>query len=191
MFRVPRFLKHLPKDEEERDHDEKAEDDNEHNEQGDIPGFDRDEFKINSEVIQLKKLAYRNHKLDIRVMVTTTDQNVLAEELRALALGFKRAVRDADVDADEFFAEVHQIKFTLYDKHKNTVFAIFLDLQWLRELLDGTMTDEEFANRICEYDNYSKRGRKGNDKRKPDRDGDNGGEGSPDNGGFSGVEDND
>lgn len=142
------------KDENKRDHDdEKAEHDDEHNEQGDIPGFDRDEFEIDSEVIQLKKLAYRNHKLDIRVMVTTTDQDVLAEELRALAPGFERAIRDADVDAEKFFAEVHQIKFTLYDEHKNTVFAIFLDLEWLRALLTDEMTDEEFANRICEYPN--------------------------------------
>ena len=136
------------KDEEERDHDdENAEQDDEHNEQGDIPGFDRDEFEIDSEVIQVKKLAYRNHKLDIRVMVTTTDRDVLAEELRALAPGFRRAIRDANVDAEEFFAEVQQIKFTLYDEHKNTVFAIFLDLQWLRKLLNEEMTDEEFANR--------------------------------------------
>ena len=37
-------------------------------------------------------------------MVTTTDRDVLAEELQALAPGFERALRDADVE--EFFAEV-------------------------------------------------------------------------------------
>ena len=84
-------------------------------------------------------------------MVTTTDRDVLAEELRALAPGFERAIRDTDVDAEQFFAEVHQIKFTLYDERKNTVFAIFLDLKWLRVLLRDEMTDEEFVNRICEY----------------------------------------
>lgn len=128
-------------DEEEPDHGDEKE------EQQDIPGFDRDEFDIDSDVIRVKKLAYRDHRLDIRVMVTTTDREVLAEELRALAPGFERAIRDADVDAEEFFAEVQQIKFTLYDEHKNTVFAIFVDIQWLREFLDDEMTDEEFADR--------------------------------------------
>lgn len=93
----------------------------------------------------MKKLTYRDHKLHIRVMVTTTDRDVLAEELRALAPGFERALRDADIA--EFFAEVEQIKFTVYDEHKNTVFAIFLDLRWLREFLDDEMVDEEFADR--------------------------------------------
>ena len=128
-------------DKEEPDHGDEKE------EQQDIPGFDRDEFDIDSDVIRVKKLAYRDHRLDIRVMVTTTDREVLAEELRALAPGFERAIRDADVDAEEFFAEVKQIKFTLYDEHKNTVFAIFVDIQWLREFLDDEMTDEEFADR--------------------------------------------
>lgn len=128
-------------DEEEPDHGDENE------EQQDIPGFDRDEFDIDSDVIRVKKLAYQDHRLDIRVMVTTTDREVLAEELRALAPGFERAIRDADVDAEEFFAEVQQIKFTLYDEHKNTVFAIFVDIQWLREFLDDDMTDEEFADR--------------------------------------------
>lgn len=130
--------------EEEPDQDEKQEHDDESE---DIPGFDRDAFEIDSDVIRVKKLAYRDHKLDIRVMVTTTDRDVLAEELRALAPGFERALRTTDVDAEKFFAEVEQIKFTLYDEHKNTVFAIFLDIQWLREFLDDDMTDEEFADR--------------------------------------------
>lgn len=128
-------------DEEEPDHGDEKE------EQQDIPGFDRDEFDIDSDVIRVKKLAYQDHRLDIRVMVTTTDREVLAEELRALAPGFERAIRDADVDAEEFFAEVQQIKFTLYDEHKNTVFAIFVDIQWLQAFLDDEMTDEEFADR--------------------------------------------
>ena len=123
----------------------KSEQDDEKEKQQDIPGFDRDAFEIDSDVIRVKKLTYRDHKLDIRVMVTTTNRDVLAEELRALAPGFERALREGNVE--EFFAEVEQIKFIVYDEHKNTVFAIFLDLQWLREFLDDDMTDEEFADR--------------------------------------------
>ncbi|MFC7008595.1 hypothetical protein [Halalkalicoccus salilacus] len=125
------------KENEEEDHDDERED---------IPGFDREEFEIDSDVIRLKKLAYQDHKLDVQVMVTTTDQDVLAEELRALAPGFKRAIRD--FDAEEFFSEVNQIKITLYDRNKEVRFAIFVDIQWLRECYEGEMTNEEFADRI-------------------------------------------
>lgn len=125
------------KENEEEDHDDERED---------IPGFDREEFEIDSDVIRLKKLAYQDHKLDVQVMVTTTDQDVLAEELRALAPGFKRAIRD--FDAEEFFSEVNQIKITLYDRNKEVRFAIFVDIQWLRECFEGEMTNEEFADRI-------------------------------------------
>lgn len=133
--------------EEKTEHEEESKTD----QQGEIPGFDRHEFEIDSDVIELKKLAYRNQKLDIRVMVRTTDADVLADELRALAPAFKRAIRDADVDAEEFFAQVQQIKFTVYNRHKTRVFAVFLDLRWLRKLFNEEMTDEEFANRICAY----------------------------------------
>lgn len=125
------------KEDEEEEHDDERED---------IPGFDREEFEIDSDVIRLKKLAYQDHKLDVQVMVTTTDQDVLAEELRALAPGFKRAIRD--FDAEEFFSEVNEIKIILYDRNKEVRFAIFVDIQWLRECFEGEMTNEEFADRI-------------------------------------------
>lgn len=125
------------KEDEEEEHDDERED---------IPGFDRKEFEIDSDVIRLKKLAYHDHKLDVQVMVTTTDQDVLAEELRALAPGFKRAIRD--FDAEEFFSEVNEIKITLYDRNKEVRFAIFVDIQWVRECFEGEMTNEEFADRI-------------------------------------------
>ncbi|MFC7225540.1 hypothetical protein ACFQKF_20975 [Halalkalicoccus sp. GCM10025322] len=134
-------------DDEEKKSDQDDEKQEHSDESEDIPGFDRDAFEIDSDVIRVKKLAYRDHKLDIRVMVTTTDRDVLAEELRALAPGFERALHNTDVDAEKFFAEVEQIKFTLYDEHKNTVFAFFVDIRWLRKFLDDDMTDEEFADR--------------------------------------------
>lgn len=137
------------KDEKAPDNDDEKKGRDDENEKGeDVPGFDREKFEIDSDVIQLKKLAYHNHRLDIRVMVTTTDRNVLADELRALAPGFERALRDAD--AEEFFSEVKQIKFTLYDEHKNTVIAVFIDIRWLQEFLDEDMTEEEFATRLLD-----------------------------------------
>lgn len=69
------------------ENDENDQHQDENHEYQDIPGFDREAFEIDSEVIQVKKLSYRDHKLDIRVMITTTDRDVLAEELRALAPG--------------------------------------------------------------------------------------------------------
>lgn len=134
-------------DEKEDEESKKENEEEEHDdEREDIPGFDREEFEIDSDIIRLKKLAYQDHKLDVQVMVTTTDQDVLAEELRALAPGFKRAIRD--FDAEEFFSEVNEIKITLYDRNKEVRFAIFVDIQWLRECFEGEMTDEEFADRI-------------------------------------------
>lgn len=135
-------------DGEDEESKKENEEEEHHDEREDIPGFDREEFKIDSDVIRVKKLAYRDHKLDVQVMVTTTDQDVLAEELRALAPGFERAIRD--FDAEEFFSEVNEIKITLYDRNKEIRFAIFVDVQWLRECFDGEMTNEEFADRIME-----------------------------------------
>lgn len=132
------------KENEEEEHDGEQEEPDP--EQADIPGFDREEFEIDSDVIRVKKLSYQDHKLDVHVMVTTTDQDVLAEELRALAPGFKRAIRD--FDAEEFFSEVNEVRIILYDRNKEVRFAIFVDIQWLRECFDGEMTNEELADRI-------------------------------------------
>lgn len=130
------------------ENDENDQHQDENHEYQPIPGFDREAFEIDSEVIRVKKLSYRDHKLDIRVMITTTNRDVLAEELRALAPGFERAMRNGDIE--EFFAEVEQIQFTLYDEAKNIVFAIYVDLRWVREFLDGEMTNDEFADRCLE-----------------------------------------
>lgn len=138
----------------ENDHkkDNKEEkDDKENNqkkkgEKADIPGFDRDAFDIDSDVIHVKKVTCRKGKFDLRVMVTTTDRDVLVEEFRALAPSLTRAIRNAD----EFLTEVKEIKITVIDKHKNRVLAVFLDVQWLRKLLNGDITNDEFVKRILD-----------------------------------------
>ncbi|WP_306060426.1 hypothetical protein [Natronococcus wangiae] len=116
------------------------------NEKKEIPGFDRDAFQIDSDVIKVKEVTYRKQKLNVRVMLLTDDRDELAEELRALAPGLARGIRDAE----EFLAELKEIKFTLLDEHKNRVFAFFLDVAWLREFLDGDITNDEFVNRILD-----------------------------------------
>ncbi|KYH25029.1 hypothetical protein HAPAU_28500 [Halalkalicoccus paucihalophilus] len=132
----------------EKDDDEKEEDkeDDEKEDKNDIPGFDRDNFEIDSDVIELKKLKYKDHRLDVRVMLLTTDREELSEELEALAPGFEQAIRNADVE--EFFEEVEEIKFTLYDENKKTRVAVFLDIEWLQQFMDDDMTNEEFVNRV-------------------------------------------
>lgn len=139
--------------EDEKDAKDEAEDkddaqDEKDDEKGkkDIPGFDRDDFQIDSDVIQIKDVTYQKQKLDTRVMVTTSDLDELVEEFRALAPGLTGAIRDTE----EFFANLEEIKFTLLDTDKNRVFAFFLDLQWLREFLDGDITSDELVDRILE-----------------------------------------
>jgi hypothetical protein len=111
-----------------------------------IPGFDRAEFEFDSDVLHVKELSFHKGILEISVIVTTTDRDVLAEELQALIPAFRQAIRGAN--ADEFFEAVEEFKFTLYDEGKSKRAAIFLDVQWLRDCLFGDLTNEEFVDRI-------------------------------------------
>lgn len=112
----------------------------------DIPGFDRDAFHIDNDVIRVKNVKYRQHKLNVSVMLTTSDRDELTEEVRTLVPRFTRAIQSAD----EFLAATEGIKFTLFDARKNRVFAFFLDVQWLREFLDGDITNDELVDRILD-----------------------------------------
>ncbi|KYH24315.1 hypothetical protein HAPAU_32980 [Halalkalicoccus paucihalophilus] len=121
------------KDEEEEDYDS-------------IPGFDREEFELDSDVLHVKDLGFHKGTLELSVIVETTDGDVLAEELQALIPAFNQAIREAD--AEEFFEAVEEFKFALYDECDVLRAALYLDIQWLRECLFGDLTTEEFVNRI-------------------------------------------
>lgn len=135
-------------DEGDEGDEEDEEDEEDKEEQEEIPGFDRDNFEIDSDVIKLKELTYRKRKLDIRLMVTTSDRDELREELEALGPAFENAIRDAD--ADEFFAEVDQLQFTLLDENKDTRVSVFVDIEWLRQFVDDDITSDEFVNELLE-----------------------------------------
>jgi hypothetical protein len=79
-------------------------------------------------------------------MLTTSDRDELIEGLQALASGFTPAVEDVEA----FFAEVNEITFTLYDEHKDRIFALFVNVRWLREFLDGDLTNDEFVERLSD-----------------------------------------
>lgn len=128
---------------------------NEKEEYEGIPGFDREAFELDSDVLQVKKLAFDKGTLELSVLVTTTDWEVLVEELQALAPAFDQAIRAADADGfdteyDEFFEAVEKFKFTLYAESKRKVAAVFLNVRWLREFLDGDLTNNEFVNRMLD-----------------------------------------
>ncbi|ELY38683.1 hypothetical protein [Halalkalicoccus jeotgali] len=124
------------------DEEEKEEDD----EYDGIPGFDREEFELNSDVLSVKDLRFHEGTLKLSLIVETTDEDILAEELRALVPAFNRAIREANVD--EFFEAVEEFKFALYDECDVRRAALYLDVEWLRECLFGDLTTEEFVNRI-------------------------------------------
>lgn len=108
-----------------------------------IPGFDREAFKFESEIIEIKELTYRKRKLEVRVMIKTDDQDELIEELRELAPALRRAI----TDATEFLTAIEEVTFSLYDEHKNRVVGFFVDVAWLREFLRGTMSEDELIER--------------------------------------------
>ncbi|MFC6907261.1 hypothetical protein [Halalkalicoccus tibetensis] len=135
--------KSVQKKRDSTNHEEKEKDEEEY--EG-IPGFDREEFDLDSDVIQVKYLAFQKGTLELGVSVETTDQDVLEEELRALVPAFNQAIREAD--ADEFFDAVEEFKFALYDECDNLRATLYLDVEWLRECLFGDLTTEEFVNRI-------------------------------------------
>lgn len=111
-----------------------------------IPGFDQRDFELDSDVLHVKDIVFHKGTLELSVMVTTTDQDILAEELQALVPGFRQAIREADVE--EFFEAVEEFKFTLYDESKVKRAAVYLDIQWLRDCLFGDLANEEFVSRI-------------------------------------------
>lgn len=132
-------------DEEDKNGEEDEKDDDE---KGAIPGFDRENFEIDSDVIHIKEVKYHDHRLSMKVMLTTTDRSELADELEALAPAFENAIRDAD--AGEFFSEVEEIEFRLYDENKKSRVAILLDVQWLQQFMNDDMTNDEFVNEVLD-----------------------------------------
>ncbi|ADJ16720.1 hypothetical protein C497_02182 [Halalkalicoccus jeotgali B3] len=131
----------------EKDGHTKHEDGEEKDDEYDgIPGFDREEFELDSDVLSVKNLEFYKGTLKLSVVVETTDEDVLAEELRALVPAFNQAIREAD--ADDFFEAVEEFKFALYDECDVRRAALYLDVEWLRECLFGDLTTEEFVNRI-------------------------------------------
>lgn len=137
-----------PEDEEEPEEPDEEDEEKEDEEQEEIPGFDRENFEIDSDVIEVKELTYRKQKLEVRLMLTTTDRDELVEELEALGPAFEDAIRDAD--ADEFFAEVEELQFTLLDEDKNTRISIFVDIGWLRQFVDDDITSDEFIDEMLD-----------------------------------------
>lgn len=110
----------------------------------DVPGFDRDDFRIDSDVLSVEEITYDKGTLDVRVMILTDDRDELVDELRALAPGLARSIRDAEA----FLAAVDEIEFSLVDEHKNRVFSFSLDAAWLRAFLEGDITDDELLDRV-------------------------------------------
>ncbi|MFC6905833.1 hypothetical protein [Halalkalicoccus tibetensis] len=137
-----------PEDEEEPEEPDEEDEEDEDEEQEEIPGFDRENFEIDSDVIEVKELTYRKQKLEVRLMLSTTDRDELVEELEALGPAFEDAIRDAD--ADEFFAEVEELQFTLLDEDKNTRISIFVDIGWLRQFVDDDITSDEFIDEMLD-----------------------------------------
>lgn len=123
--------------------DDKPDDTDDGKKNSPIPGFDRDEFELESEVVEIKELTYRKQKLEVRVMIKTDDRDKLIEELRELAPALRRAIGDAN----EFLTAVEEITFSLYDEHKNRVVGFFVDVAWLRAFLRGTMSEDELIER--------------------------------------------
>jgi hypothetical protein len=148
-----------PKEEKQKDEkdkkgekDEKDEKDKKDDYEG-IPGFDREAFELDSDVLQVKDLAFDEGTLKLSVLVRTTNWDVLVEELRALAPAFDQALRAAEADGfdgeyDEFFEAVEEIKFTLYAESKTKLAAVYLNVRWLREYLFGDLTNNEFVERL-------------------------------------------
>ncbi|MDQ2052796.1 hypothetical protein RBH26_20355 [Natronolimnohabitans sp. A-GB9] len=110
----------------------------------DVPGFDRDDFRIDSDVLSVTEITYDKRTLDVRVMILTDDRDELIDELRALAPGLARSIRDAEA----FLAAVDEIEFTLVDEDTNRMFSFYLDAAWLRAFLEGDITDDELIDRV-------------------------------------------
>jgi cobalamin biosynthesis protein CobT len=136
--------KETEKDDEKGEKKEKKEKKDDKKKKETVPGFERDDFQIDSDIIKVKEVSYYDRKLDIRVMLTTNDADKVIDELEALAPGLEHAVEDAEA----FLTAVDEIKFTLLDEHKNRVFAFFLDVAWLRKFLHGEMTNDELVDRL-------------------------------------------
>ncbi|AGB38804.1 hypothetical protein [Natronococcus occultus] len=131
------------KEDDEKRSDEKPD---KQKEEAKIPGFDRAKCYVESDVVRIKEIAYSDRCLDLQVMLKTSDRETLRKELRALAPGLARGIRDAEA----FLAEVKEIKFTLYDKHKNRLVALYLDVARLRKYLDGDLTNDELVDRLLD-----------------------------------------
>ncbi|MFC6905832.1 hypothetical protein [Halalkalicoccus tibetensis] len=135
-------------EEEDSTEEDESESDDKEKEQDEIPGFDRENFEIDSETIHVKRITCENRKLTIDVKVTTNDRDELVEELRALGPAFEDAIRDAD--ADEFFTEVEELHFTLYDEDKNVRFAFFIDVRWLQQFIDDDISNDELVDEMLD-----------------------------------------
>lgn len=108
-----------------------------------IPGFERDEFELDSETVSVSTIEREGEIVTIVVDTETTDEETLAEELKS----FADDVDEGIVDLETFTDHIETI--ALFIKHDGEkVVSYGIAVQWITEYREGSLTRAELLEKI-------------------------------------------
>ena len=98
---------------------------------------------ISTDSMSIVEVEHTPDALHVLVETETTDTEKLHAELKYVADDLAHAITDRDA----FKSEVETIELVL--EHEGArVFAVYIDVTWVMELLDGYITEEELAAKV-------------------------------------------
>ncbi|AXR76759.1 hypothetical protein [Natrarchaeobaculum sulfurireducens] len=98
---------------------------------------------ISTDSMSVVEVEHATEALHVLIETDTTDTEKLYAELKYVADDLAHAV----VDRDVFESEVETIELAL-EHGGSRVFAVYIDVAWVMELLDGYITEEELAAKV-------------------------------------------
>ncbi|QLG49130.1 hypothetical protein [Natrinema halophilum] len=122
-----------------------SDDSSESDNTADIPGFDRDKLKLDSEKVTVEDVNKAAKEIDVVATTTTTDPETLFAELESLGPDMKRAITDPEA----FAAAVDSVAWVL-EKDGAMVMSFTVDVAWATEYINGEMDQAEFMEHVRE-----------------------------------------
>lgn len=111
----------------------------------DVPGLDEDKLTIDSGKISIADIIRSGDEITVVATTTTTDSEVLQDELESLGSD----VSDAVTDPEAFTDAINTVNWVL--KHDgSTIMTFYVEVQWVREYINGELSEDAFTDHILE-----------------------------------------
>lgn len=111
----------------------------------DVPGFDGHDFGVDSEMITVETIKYKDDTVHVGATTELTDHEELYAEFETLA----DDVDDAAADLETFSAQVDTVEWDV--RHGGeTVLSFYVDVAWVVDYSEGAISADEFLENVRE-----------------------------------------